>query len=164
MLALLSAAAASVLNANPKSSTMQTVHAVARSDVGKSAHDTTSIALSPPGYSPPPNIGEAVWQGANDLLLPLLFGYALMKLIIQFRPVIIAFLSMVMISLFFLVQMGVVVITADAAVWNELYEAFKNNIIEFGFVKFLAFMAGIWISILRTRRQSDAQALFVRQP
>ena len=88
----------------------------------------------------------------GNVLLPFLFGAALMWIFLQFRSLILIVLSLSVIFIFILVRAGFLEPSFDQQKMEALYEAFKRAVLDFGLVQFLSFITGLWAGTVNFRR------------
>jgi uncharacterized membrane protein (Fun14 family) len=97
-------------------------------------------ASSVPGWS-------WLWSAVNRVLPYVLVGWALGRLVVQFRNMILAFLGLLVLFNFFLAQTGIIQFTVS---WNDFISistAIQEMIISIGIVETISMLLGSWAGI-----------------
>jgi len=103
-----------------------------------------------------------LWQAINKVLIFVLAGWAVGRLSMQFRKLILIFLALLLFFDFLLVQAGLVQLTVRWENIESIFQAIKQAIMGIGVVEFLSILIGLWAGVTgflsAERRQQAATA------
>lgn len=103
-----------------------------------------------------------LWQAINKVFIFVLAGWALGRLSMQFRKLILIFLALVLVFDFLIVQTGLVQLTVRWENLESIFQAIKQAIMGIGVVEFLSILIGLWAGVTgflsAERRQQAATA------
>ncbi len=104
-----------------------------------------------------------LWNAVNRVLPYVLVGWALGRLVVQFRNMILAFIGLLVLFNFFLAQSGIIKFTVSWSDFVSISAAMQEAIISIGIIETISLLLGSWAGITGFLQGNKSKEVIYRQ-